>query len=126
MTEAPEGGDLAEVLGIPEVTVRPSSYEVTAYPYQDDYRCDWVITVARRGTDNWTVLRPGGGCWNRRTKMWDYEPMPVNRTAEFKRTHRFPLEDALDIARREALQLTVVGMTLSQAIAWAREEAEAR
>lgn len=97
------------------VTAEPVAYEVTGYPLHDINRDLWTIRVERRGENSWAVLRRSC-CWNRRTKAWDYEPLPSSRTDAYKRTHRFPLEEALTIARQEATRLTVMGQTLTDAI----------
>jgi hypothetical protein len=103
-----------------DVTVEPTRYEVTAYPFHDINRSDWVITVERRAEDAWAVLRRSS-CWNRRTKQWDHEPLPSSRTDAFKRTHRFPLEQALTIACEQAPKLTMMGWTVESATEQARQ-----
>lgn len=102
------------------VTVEPITYEVTAYPFHDVNRSDWVIRVERRAEDRWAVLYRSS-CWNRRTKKWDYEPMPSSRTDAYKRTHRFDLDTALTIAREQAPKLTQMGWTVERAIAEAEQ-----
>ena len=99
-----------------EVSVEAVSYEVTAYPFHDINRDLFTVRVERRGEDSWAVMRRSQ-CWNRRTKQWDYEPLPSSRTEAFKRTHRFPLDQALDIARKVAPTLSVMGLTVQQAAA---------
>lgn len=96
------------------VTVEPVAYEVTAAPISLPERDMWTIRVERRGPDSWAVMHRSW-CWNRRTKAWDYEPNPSSRTDAFKRTHRFPLEQALNIARTQAPHVTTMGMTAAQA-----------
>lgn len=96
------------------VTVEATTYEVTAaHPDLPD-RDMWAIRVERRSPDSWAVLHRVF-CWNRRTKAWDYEPRSSGRGDAFRRTHRFPLDVALDIARREAPRVTVMGLTAAQA-----------
>jgi hypothetical protein len=106
---------------VTEVSVEATTYEVTGYPFHDENRYLFTIRVERRAEGSWAVMRRSD-CWNRRTKAWDYEPLSSSRTAAFKRTHRFPLDQALAIARELALKLTVNGWTLEAAIA----NAEAR
>lgn len=101
------------------VTAEPVAYEVTAYPFHDINRDLFALRVERRGDDSWAVLRRGAA-WNWRTKAWDYEPLPSSRTDAYKRTHRFPLEQALAIAREQAPLITVNGWTVSAAIAEAQ------
>ncbi len=117
----------------PGVTVEVDRYEVTAYPYHDENRDTWTIRVVRRpgpeGRDRWAVLL-GSSCWNRRTRTWDYEMQPSSRTAAFRRTHRFPLEEALAIAVKQAPLITRMGMTAADAAAqtdaWRTEEEAVR
>lgn len=106
-----------------EVSVEPTCYEVTAYPFHDINRSLFVITVERRAENSWAVLLRGSQCWNRRTKAWDYEPSPSSRTDAFKRTHRFRLDQALEIARKVAPTLSVMGLTVDQAASDARDRA---
>lgn len=101
--------------GLP-VTAEAVAYEVTAYPFHDVNRDLFTIRVERRGEDSWAVLLRSA-CWNRRTRMWDYEPLPSSRTEAYKRTHRFPLDEALAIARKQAPLVTVNGWTVAAAIA---------
>lgn len=103
-----------------EVTVEPITYEVTAYPFHDINRDLFAIRVERRAENSWAVMLRSA-CWNRRTKTWDYEPMPSSRTAAFMRTHRFPLDQALAIAREQAPNLTVNGWTLADTIRAAQD-----
>lgn len=98
------------------VAVEPVTYEVTAYPFHDIDRDMFTIRVERRGQDSWAVLRRGA-CWNRRTKQFEYEPLPSSRTDAYKRTHRFPLNQALAIAREQAPLMVTNGWTVAAAIA---------
>lgn len=103
-----------------DVSVEAVAYEVTACPADVPDRDMWVLRVERRGPDSWAVLHRSF-CWNRSTRDWDHEPNPSNRTDAFKRTHRFPLDQALNIARRQAPLVTIMGKTAADVTAWARE-----
>lgn len=100
------------------VVVEPTEYRVVdaAIAHDEANASMWTITVAWRGRDSWAVM-VRGMCWNRRTETWDYEPLPSSRTAAFKRTHRFPLDQALAIAREQAPLVTVMGKTAAEAAA---------
>lgn len=98
------------------VTVEPVKYEVTAYPLRDELRRHFTITVEWRSPDRWAVCNRMGECWNRRTKTWDYESMPSSRTDAFKRTHRFPLDEAIEIAKKIAPTLGIMSWTMDQII----------
>ncbi|KPL90007.1 hypothetical protein [Herpetosiphon geysericola] len=48
------------------------------------------------GTTLWAIRRGERVCYNRSTKIFDYEPQPSNRTKQFLKTHRFKtVDDAL-------------------------------
>ena len=101
------------------VRVQPTEYRVVDDVIADDFEASsWTITVAWRGPgDLWAVMLRSS-CWNRRTRAWDYEPNPSSRTAAFKRAHRFPLVVALDIAKKQAPLITVMGKTATEVMAW--------
>lgn len=92
------------------VYVRPTRYEVTAYPGPEDSinRHLYVLTVENRGLDRWAVRY--GEFVYRKDGHRRYEPLPSSRTERFKRAYRFSLEDALALARKVAPKMTVNGM----------------
>jgi hypothetical protein len=107
-----------------DVTVEPSRYEVTAYPFFNDDRYHFSITVERRSADRWAVLDRMGRCWSEGAQKWEHELYPSSRTDEWKAGFRYPLNEALDIARRLAPGLTVNGFTVQDAIAVAVRSGE--
>lgn len=90
-----------------EVFVRPTRYEVTAWPGPVDgvNRSHYVLYVEWRGDDRWCVT-DGVNCY-RRDGHKSYERNPSGRTDRFKAAYRFPLEEALEIAKRVAPKLRV-------------------
>lgn len=90
-----------------DVFVRPTRYEVTAWPGPVDgvNRSHYMLYVEWRGADRWCVT-DGSYCY-RRDGHATYEPNPSGRTDRFKAAYRFPLEEALEIAKRVAPKLRV-------------------
>jgi hypothetical protein len=53
------------------------------------------------GSTKWKVCRDGGsGCLDKKLMQFVYEPQPSSRTDEFKRTTRFSLAEAFDLAAK--------------------------
>lgn len=90
-----------------EVFVRPTRYEVTAWPGPADAvnRSHYVLLVEWRGNDNCCVT-DGFGCY-RADGNREYEPLPSSREDDFIKRTRFPLDEALELARRIAPTMTV-------------------
>ena len=87
------------------VRVEPITYEVTLLPkdYRDGYL--WTITVEYRGRDLWAVKR-NGECLGK-DGTWEWESSPGNREDDWKATHRFPLDEALDLAKEWAPKVEI-------------------
>ncbi|AZF95156.1 hypothetical protein [Mycobacterium phage MKC-IRE-02] len=90
-----------------EVFVRPTRYEVTAWPGPVDgvNRSQFVLYVEWRGEDRWCVT-DGSYCY-RRDGHKSYERNPSSRTDRFKKAYRFSLDEALEIAKRVAPTIRV-------------------
>jgi hypothetical protein len=101
-----------------DVTVRPTVYEVCAYPAEDINRRQFVITVEHRGNDRWAVLH-GGFCLSRSTGEWDYEMIPSERRDDWLDQHRWNLPEAVAQAVYLAPQITLMGQTAAEVAAWA-------
>lgn len=104
-----------------EPTVRATRYEVSCVPPDHALHRHMALHVVWRGGDQWAVTQP----WEPAPCLgadgeWEYEPHPSERTDEWKAAHRFDLDTALDLAKREAPKLTVRGRTAAQ---WLAEEA---
>ncbi len=84
---------------VPEPQVSVTRYEVSCLPADHADRFSFALRVENRGADVWAVMRRGS-CYG--TGGWDYEPSPSSRTDDWLATHRFPLDEALAIAKREA------------------------
>lgn len=100
------------------VQVRPTRYEVTAWPGPEDSinRHNYVLYVEHRGLDRWAVT-DGVHCY-RKDGHKSYESNPSGRTDRFKNAYRFDLDTALALARKLAPKMTVMGMGPLQAWAW--------
>lgn len=107
-----------------KVYQRPTCFEVTAWPGPVDgvNRSQYVLYVEWRGGDNWCVT-DGSYCY-RKDGHKSYERNPSSRTDRWKRAYRFPLHEALDLARRVAPKMTVgdgpnrKGMTAAEMWEW--------
>jgi hypothetical protein len=101
------------------VTTQVSQYTVCALP-DDHIDADmFTITVARRAPGSWAVLR-GSRCLGA-DGSWAFEPIPSERTDEWKATHRFDEETALRLAREAAPNVKVNGWTVEVILAQDRE-----
>lgn len=104
------------------VRVEPIVYEVTNYPEDGVNANDFTIRVERRDIDRWCV-KDQFRCYAADGRR-EPEPSPSNRTNEFKRDFRFPLEEALELAQRIVPTLRVgagpnrPGMTAEECWAW--------
>ena len=105
----------------PEIYTRPTAYDVSVWPEAEE--CidsdTWKVTVEYRGHGKWAVME-GPYCLSAAGE-WGYEMRPSERDDEWLATHRFPLDDALDLARKHAPDVTVNGMTATEVLARHRE-----
>lgn len=62
------------------------------------------IRVSTRGDDRWAIT-DGGSVWN--GEKFEYEPLPSNRTDEFKARTRFDLRTALRLAVSDPVRKAV-------------------
>lgn len=112
------------------VYVRPTHYEVTAWPGPMDgvNRSHYVLWVEWRGGDNWCV-KDMFRCY-RADGTTEYEPQPSSREDDFIARTRFPLEEALEIAKRIAPTMTLgagpnrKGMNAAEMWEWEQQRTE--
>jgi hypothetical protein len=99
------------------VWARVRSYDVSVWP--DDIECvdssTWKLTVEYRGRGKWAVTRTGRVCLGSDGE-WDWESIPSERQDEWLTAHRFPLAEALDLARRHAPDVKINGMTAAEVL----------
>lgn len=104
------------------VWARVRSYDVSVWP--DDIECidseTWKLTVEYRGHGKWAIVR-GRSCLGSNGE-WDWEMRPSEREDEWLAAHRFPLAEALDLARRHAPAVKINGMTAVEVLARHREQ----
>jgi hypothetical protein len=104
-----------------EVYVRPTEYEVSVWP--DGEECidanTWKLTVQYRGRGLWAV-KQGSVCLGSDGE-WDWESIPSEREDEWLTIHRFPLDAALDLARKHAPDVRINHMTATEVLAHHRE-----
>lgn len=103
----------------PAVNVTATTYTVSVLPDDNIDHDTYAITVEARGNGLWAVLRHRWCLGS--DGEWEFEPIPSERTDEWLASHRFPLDEAVELARRAAPKVRVNGMTAAQvAVAGAR------
>lgn len=101
-----------------EPTVQITRFEVCALPKGHPMRRHFIIHVEAREGDTWAVVQPfqPAPCLGSDGE-WDWEMRSSERTDEWVAAHRFGLDTALDLAKREARKLTVGGLTAADVLA---------
>lgn len=107
-----------------EPLVRVTRYEVgpADMPLDSQNRYHFLLYVEDRGNDRWCV-KDLSWCYDADGNT-EYESSPTNRTDEFKDRFRFPLEEALALAKRLQPQMRLgkgpnnPGQTSAQVWAW--------
>lgn len=97
-----------------------TEYTLSALPEDDSNGMLFRIVVAYRGRGLWAVSRHRY-CLGR-SGEWDHESVPSERTDEWLAEHRFPLDEALRLAREELPKLRVNGMSAAEVQAWAERQ----
>lgn len=94
----------------PEVFVTPVAYQVSIWrDGEESVNADlFTVKVEYRGRGKWAVLR--GRCLGSDGE-WDWESIPSEREDDWLASHRFGLEQALELARKHAPRVIVNGMT---------------
>lgn len=102
---------------IPTPTAHATTYTVSSLPLDHPDVRPFAVTVERTGPgDRWAVFGRVLMCLDA-TGEWDWEPSPSERDDEWETTHRFPLDEALTLARAAALTLKVNGNTVADVLA---------
>lgn len=86
--------------GRTEIYVRPAAYEVSGIPgdlLDAPGASHWIVHVTERGGGRWSVSNDGLTLST--AGAWDDEPPPSGRTSEWLDTHRFPYQQAEELAR---------------------------
>ena len=94
----------------------PTVYTVTCLPEHVEDASSWSLTVEYRGRGLWAVKRHSHNL--ARSGEWDYEHIPAEREDEWLAEHRFPLEEALELAKQAAPDVIVNGLTPADLLAW--------
>ncbi|MEV1013892.1 MULTISPECIES: hypothetical protein [unclassified Micromonospora] len=92
-----------------EIDVRTTEYSVCALPEDHIDAGMFTIEVAYRGPGSWAVLR-GRLCLGA-DGTWELEPIPSERTDEWKAAHRFDEKTAVRLAYEAAPKLRINGWT---------------
>jgi hypothetical protein len=99
----------------PLPTVTATEYTVSCLPIDHIDRHHFEIKVAWRGPDQFAVME-GPYCLGA-DGDWEYEMQPSSRTDKWLAGHRFPLDEALALARDAAAEMTCNGHTVADALA---------
>jgi hypothetical protein len=105
-----------EPIELHEPTAEPVGYLVSMIPEIGYDASSWSIKVERRGPDAWAVIHHSR-CLHR-SGRWDYEPIPSSRTDRWIKSHRFPLDEALKLAKKVAPNVRVNGLTPAGYVKW--------
>jgi hypothetical protein len=98
-----------------QVIATATTYTVSLLPDDDINHGHYAITVEYRGDDRWAVMQrrwclgTDGG--------WEYEMQVSEREDDWLATHRFPLEQALELAKAAAPDVEVNGRTAAEVLA---------
>lgn len=98
-----------------KVNTMPTEYKFCCLPLDQKGAYHFTVTVTWRGRGLWAVKNSYGYCFGRDGE-WDYEPSSSNREDGWLEAHRFTLEEALEIAEREAPNQSVMGITVQDAL----------
>lgn len=90
---------------MPEPIVFADRYVVSVLPEDSINFSTYAIEVERKSPDRWAVLHHRFALGT--DGDWDYEPLPSERTDEWKATHRFDLDTALELAKAAAPNVRV-------------------
>lgn len=105
----------------PETHARPTQYDVSIWP--PEIECmdsdTWKLTVEYRGRGLWAVCQ--GRAVLGSDGEWGWEMRPSEREDAWLATHRYPLDAALDLARKHAPQVMINQMTATEVLARHRE-----
>lgn len=100
-----------------------TAFELVAngIPEGHELRRHFSVAVERRGPGSWAVTDRFGECYGRNGR-WTWESLPSSRTEEFIAAHRFPLDEALELAREAVEKIRFGpsdgGMDAAQAMEW--------
>jgi hypothetical protein len=114
---------MADLTSSEGLWVHARSFDVTIWPEglisRPESAMDadtWKVTVEYRGNDLFAVCMPVRKCLGR-DGTWDYEVRPSEREDDWLAAHRFPLDEALDLARQWAPRIKLNGMTAAEVLA---------
>jgi hypothetical protein len=104
-----------DVVTVPEPIVRATRYEVSCLP-EDEWDAHlWDIAVEDRGGSRWAVTHHGK-CLGR-DGLWSCESIPSERRDEWLAEYRFDLDEALELAKRQAPIVKINGFTAADYLA---------
>jgi hypothetical protein len=74
-----------------------SAYQFPYWVTQHEFRAFELVQRAQMSGEVLWALKDGGHCYNKRTRRWQYEPLPSSRSDEFLRDCRMTLDEARQI-----------------------------
>jgi hypothetical protein len=99
-------------------TVRVTTYTVTCLPPDTPDAEAWQITVERRSRDMWAIRQrswflTSGGRW---------EVAGEREDGGWLTEHHFPLNEAIELAKRAAPHVIVSGLTPAALLTWRAQQ----
>jgi hypothetical protein len=91
---------------------RVSVFQESDDPDHDIGLSSWDVTVAYRGRGLWAVTHHSY-CLNK-NGGWDYEMRPSERDDDWLGEHRFPLDEAVRLAKQIAPHISINGRTAAE------------
>lgn len=77
-----------------------AAYQFPYWQTKHEYRYFELVQRAQMSGETLWALKDGGHCYNKRTRRWQYEPLPSSRSEEFLRDCRMTLDEARKILPR--------------------------
>jgi hypothetical protein len=119
----------SELLNLPAIkdtigSVRTIVINAAPQEYQDREYSEtsiWDVKVVWRGAGLYAVEARGGKHYTK-DLVGGFESNPSSRTDRFKKSHRFPLSKALNLAHKLSSKLVVNGMTVAEYVLWCKAD----
>lgn len=97
-----------------QATAEATTWTVSLLPEASINHHSFAITVEKRGPGSWAVLHYRW-CLGADGE-WEFEPQQSDRDDEWIASHRFPLEQAIELAKAAAPDVEVNGLTAAEVL----------
>jgi hypothetical protein len=77
-----------------------AAYQFPYWQTQHEYRYFELVQRKQMSGETLWALKDGGHCYNKRTRRWEYEPLPSSRSDEFLNDCRMTLDEARRVLPR--------------------------